>query len=1436
MFLCLHVKKKREMSFTLKPQQQQQRPAQSIGLKFSSALLTVLAIFLALVIFSVLALITAFATTTTQETRSSLGPIFDVLNDTAAIYGLVDAFARSVTRQDYEENALLFISSGTINFHRAFTFLAPVGGSGSNNVLPVSDWVMQMRAFSGGLLSNHLMISNCNYTLINNDAANVKCIGMYTYSLQLSPLSNETVYPTQYTVFQPIFDAVRQPAIGWKLDKAEAIVNATSTWLNSLYTGVEIPPLPSTKKRKEGWSLGYIKSFFYSSRTSVEQQTWDTLQFQITALNAANKVDTALGVCKTQQYQTLKAMFDPSSSPLYLCNTMQPSPVIFNSQLMCIGGGGIDASCLGNLTGSDLAFPDRVRTLNMILPYPSIPSTPNSLDFSITGGVGMAVTAQMHGITIHNNGAVYVGLSMPAAEFSVANSPITGGASATLTVTKSHQQPHYFWAGPSVAGPTAQPAFRPIVSADLPLISLTAGVSGILPIARGGTNNGVPLAGNRVMLSSSGGSQIIESGIISTGFFIVGDNSGIPMPGTIIPGTGIDITFTGSAFIISIDGIGITFDPPADLFNDTSTGNIVSFAAIPQIAHTFWAGPSVSGPNAIPFFRQITTFDLPLIDLNIGTTGTLALNRGGTGNNGIFAGERIIMSNTGGSLLLEGAVVGTNGIAVSTGPGAVLTISGAGGTCTPPNYISSTCIPPDLVLDTLQVNYLTVVNVSYIMDTIVRESVITMDLTTMNLVLNGSMTCTPSDGTGIDAGCLPARIRTINGVSPTAAPGLNFNIIAGANIMITPVLNGIIIDGAGGGGGNTTGSVTSVGLALPASVFSVSGSPVSISGTLTGTLISQSANHFFAAPNMVSGIPVFRQILIGDLPVITDTFIYYASGGAITAQALSLSLAVPSEFSISGSPITSPTGTFTISTATQLANRFWGGPNSGGAAQPTFRTIGYNDFISLAMTNGELLVGSTGGAPVAATLIAGTNIVITNAAGSIKIDAIVPTDMTTLIAGPGISIVVDGSNTTISNTGVTSVGLSLPVSMFSIDISPITTTGTLTASFISQAARSFFASPTGSVGIPTFRIMALGDLPSLSDGHLYIGNGGTPVAAQLTAGILMSITPGMGTITVATSALGSVTLNMPTAVFDVASVAGVNTQTLTVTFDTQTANTFFAGPSTGIPAVPAFRILVSADIPSLDTSKLTTGVLPIARGGTNSGTALINGRIMVSSAGAIIEGTSSSTPTFTSATLSSTTNQLVLGTTNTITISSLAPSVSRTYTMHDAGADANFVLSQSTAQTIIDTAASGEFLVATGPTTSNWRAITAGDLPAPTISNTAVISNTTTAAFSGTSFTTITDMSVSLSSGTYFCSFSAASVTSATSAAFQLGLFLGSSTLQEPSTLRIVGGSTANYILQTQAIITAFGTTLISVKWTRTSVSGSITAFERNLICLKLSA
>lgn len=70
------------------------------------------------------------------------------------------------------------------------------------------------------------------------------------------------------------------------------------------------------------------------------------------------------------------------------------------------------------------------------------------------------------------------------------------------------------------------------------------------------------------------------------------------------------------------------------------------------------------------------------------------------------------------------------------------------------------------------------------------------------------------------------------------------------------------------GAGTGNGSVTSVGLSLPA-IFTVSGSPVTGSGTLTATLASQTANTFFAAPNGTAGAPTFRAMVAADVPTLT---------------------------------------------------------------------------------------------------------------------------------------------------------------------------------------------------------------------------------------------------------------------------------------------------------------------------------------------------------------------------------------------------------------------------------------------------------------------------------------------------------------------------------------------------------------------------------------
>jgi hypothetical protein len=70
----------------------------------------------------------------------------------------------------------------------------------------------------------------------------------------------------------------------------------------------------------------------------------------------------------------------------------------------------------------------------------------------------------------------------------------------------------------------------------------------------------------------------------------------------------------------------------------------------------------------------------------------------------------------------------------------------------------------------------------------------------------------------------------------------------------------------------SAGTVTYVALSLPGSLFTVTGSPVTTGGTLTGTLVTKSANTIFAGP--VSGIqatPTFRAMVAADLPATAVT-------------------------------------------------------------------------------------------------------------------------------------------------------------------------------------------------------------------------------------------------------------------------------------------------------------------------------------------------------------------------------------------------------------------------------------------------------------------------------------------------------------------------------------------------------------------------------------
>src|SRR5215472_11293321 len=73
-------------------------------------------------------------------------------------------------------------------------------------------------------------------------------------------------------------------------------------------------------------------------------------------------------------------------------------------------------------------------------------------------------------------------------------------------------------------------------------------------------------------------------------------------------------------------------------------------------------------------------------------------------------------------------------------------------------------------------------------------------------------------------------------------------------------------------GGAGSGTVTSVALAAPSVLFTVSGSPVTTSGTLTLALVPVAQNAVFAGPTSGSGTPTFRALVAGDIPDLSSEY------------------------------------------------------------------------------------------------------------------------------------------------------------------------------------------------------------------------------------------------------------------------------------------------------------------------------------------------------------------------------------------------------------------------------------------------------------------------------------------------------------------------------------------------------------------------------------
>jgi len=231
-----------------------------------------------------------------------------------------------------------------------------------------------------------------------------------------------------------------------------------------------------------------------------------------------------------------------------------------------------------------------------------------------------------------------------------------------------------------------------------------------------------------------------------------------------------------------------------------------------------------------------------------------------------------------------------------------------------------------------------------------------------------------------------------------------------------------------------TTAVTSVALSLPSEI-TITGSPVTTTGTLSGSWASQTQKTFFSAPNATNGTPSFRAILASDIPTLNQS-----TTGAAGSVANSLTI------NNSGTGAASP-ATFNGSAAVTISY------NTVGAAPLSHTHGSINNSGQIGSTSGLLVITTTNGA------------------------------LTTLsAAGTPSTQFLKGDNSW--TTAVTSVATTGNVNGITLS-GTVTTTGTLTlggtlsvsgADFGSQTAKYALIAPNGASGNPTFRQVRFDDL------------------------------------------------------------------------------------------------------------------------------------------------------------------------------------------------------------------------------------------------------------------------------------------------------------------------------------------------------------------------
>ena len=474
------------------------------------------------------------------------------------------------------------------------------------------------------------------------------------------------------------------------------------------------------------------------------------------------------------------------------------------------------------------------------------------------------------------------------------------------------------------------------------------------------------------------------------------------------------------------------------------------------------------------------------------------------------------------------------------------------------------------------------------------------------------------------------------GSTPTWTTVVN-KIVAGTNITISPTGGtGTVTINASTG---TTGTVTSVGLALPSSVFNVTNSPVTTTGTLTGTLTTQAVNSIFAGPSSgVGSFPTFRALVTADIPALpyatypgsgipnstgTAWGSSYGTSGANsvvlrdTNQNVYANNFIPNVTTTTSSStpinLTIASAQYQIVNGTTTSQQF-------NLPDATTLTVGDTFYFNNNITYSSVQINAHDGTTSILALQAGGAahvILLTNSTtnGTWDVHSYIPSS-------------VSWGNATLNFNSASSISGSVAWqgNVIGATYGGTGVAGTITGYVYANGTSAHTASTT----IPTTVLSGTITNAQLANSAITIN--GTPISLG-------------GNVTTPSGTVTSVGMTVP-SILSVSPSTITTTGSFAISLTTESPNTLFAGPASGSATTPTFRALVSTDIPTLSQYQATlvsgtniktvtgntllgsgdVGTIGIAYGGTGSTTA--SGALTSLGAQAIAAPTTVTTSTY----------------------------------------------------------------------------------------------------------------------------------------------------------------------------------------------------------------